>query len=176
MGRLRYAVLLEGKGSKDARNVLLEFKEALPSAYDIYRDREKDANALAKRAERVVTEQKQSQAASDPYAGWAVDGGHSFQVRQRGPNDERLKFGKLGADEVEGAVQVQGSILARVHARSAMRALGPSNPLAELQDTDVFCQRILVFALGYADVVRRDWQQFVGARADLEQVEAWSGS
>ncbi len=131
---------------------------------------------MAQRAERVVTVQKQSQAAGDPYAGWAVDGAQSFQVRQRGPHDERLKFGKLEVDAVEGAVQVQGSILARTHARSAMRAVGPSNPLAELQDAEAFCQRVLAFALEYADVVRRDWQQFVGARAELERVEGWAGS
>ena len=83
MGRQRYLILLAGKGSADARNVLLEFKEAAPSAYDLYRDREKDPAAYARRAERVVTVQKQSQSASPPYLGWAVDGQQSFQVRER---------------------------------------------------------------------------------------------
>lgn len=174
MGRLRYVLLLAGKGSAEARNVLLELKESQPSAYDVSRDRDKDEGALARRAERVVTMQKQSQAASDPYAGWAVDGGRSFQARQRGPHDERLKFGKLIAAAVEGAVRAQAAILARVHARSAMRAVGPTNPLAELEDPGAFCQRALAFALAYADVVRRDWQRFVGARAELEQVEGWA--
>jgi uncharacterized protein (DUF2252 family) len=175
MGRLRYVLLLAGKGSAEGRNVLLEFKEALPSAYDVYRNRVPPADTLTQRAERVVTVQKQSQAASDPYAGWAVDGGQSFQARQRGPRDERLKFSKLSAAEVEGAVRVQAAILARVHARSAMRAVGPTNPLAELEDEDAFCQRGLAFALGYADQVRRDWQRFVGARAELDHVEGWAG-
>src|SRR5262249_36620207 len=100
MGRLRYVLLLTGKGSAEARNVLLEFKEALPSAYDVYRNRVPQANTLAQRAERVVTVQKQSQAANDPYAGWAMDGGQSFQARQRGPQDDRLKFAKLSAEAV----------------------------------------------------------------------------
>jgi hypothetical protein len=154
--------------------VLLEFKESLPSAYDIYRDREKDAAALARRAERVVTMQKQSQTASDPYAGWAVDAGQSFQARQRAPQDDRLRFGKLSPEAVEGAVQVQASILARVHARSAMRAVGPSNPLAEVEDAEACRQRVLAFALSYADLVRSDWHRFVGARAELERVEEWA--
>lgn len=34
LGRLRYAVLLVGEGSEAAKNVMLEIKEALPSAYD----------------------------------------------------------------------------------------------------------------------------------------------
>ncbi len=116
MGRLRYVVLVAGKGSADARNVLLEFKESLPSAYDTARGRETDADALVKRAERVILVQKQSQGASDPHAGWAVDGGASFQVRQRGPHDDRLRFAKLDAAGVEGAVRVQASILARPRA------------------------------------------------------------
>jgi uncharacterized protein (DUF2252 family) len=176
MGRHRYVVLVAGKGSADARNVLLEFKESLPSAYDVERGRETEDTALAQRAERVVAVEEQSQAASDPYTGWAVDGRQSFQARQRGPHDERLKFAKLGAGVVEGAIRIQGSILARAHALSARRALGPTNPLAELEDPDAFCQRVLAFALGYADVVRRDWQQFVGARPDLERVESWAKS
>src|SRR5262249_4563141 len=157
MGRLRYVLLLAGKGTAEARNVLLEFKESLPSAYDVYRNRDKDEGARARRAERVVSGQKQSQIAADPYAGWAVDGGQSFQPRQRGPHDERLKFAKLDVAALEGAVRVQASILARTHARSAMRAVGPTNPHAELEDAETFCQRVLAFALGYADVARRDW-------------------
>lgn len=174
MGRLRYVILLAGKGSADARNLLLEFKEGLPSAYDLYRNRDKDESALARRAERVVTIQKQSQAAIDPYAGWAIDDGRSFQARQRGPRDERVKFRKLAVDGLEGVIRVQGAILARVHARSAMRAVGPTNPLAELESPDSFCQRVMAFALAYADATRRDWQRFVGARADLDRVEGWA--
>lgn len=176
MGRARYVVLLAGKGSADARNALLEFKEAIPSAYDLYRDREKDAAAPARRAERVATVLKLSQAGNDPYAGWAVDGSQSFQARQRGPQDDRIKIGKLPAGAVEDVLRVQASLLARVHARSAMRAVGPTNPLAELEDAAAFCQRLLAFALGYADVVRRDWQRFVGARAELDHVEGWAES
>src|SRR5262249_24318047 len=52
MGRFRYVVLVAGKGKRDARNVLIEFKEARPSAYVLYRQRETDPKALAARAER----------------------------------------------------------------------------------------------------------------------------
>ena len=52
MGRLRYVVLLGGKGSAAARNVLLELKEARPSAYDLCRHRDAGEEALARRAER----------------------------------------------------------------------------------------------------------------------------
>jgi uncharacterized protein (DUF2252 family) len=175
MGRFRYVALVAGKGKKEGRNVLLEFKESRPSAYDLYRQRQTDAQALARRAERVVTVQRESQAASSPYLGLALDGGLSFQVREIGPQDARLDANGLkGGAVMESVAGVQASILARTHARAAARAVGPTNPLAELEDTERFCQRMLAFALAYADVVQRDWVRFVGQRADLEDVAKWA--
>ena len=175
MGRLRYLLLLSGKGSADGRNVLMEFKEARPSAYDLYRNRDADAAALTARAERVITIQRLSQAASSDRLGFAVDGGASFQAREIGPQDARVELKALGATALlAGVVRVQAQILARIHARAATRAIGPTNPLAELADADAFCQRALCFTLGYADIVQRDWSRFVGARADLDNVSGWS--
>jgi uncharacterized protein (DUF2252 family) len=176
MGRFRYVVLVAGKGSGEARNVLLEFKESRPSAYDLYRNRDTDAAALAGRAERVVTFQRHSQAASNRHLGFALDGGLSFQARQLGPQDARVNARELEPGALNDVARVQASILARVHARAAMRAVGPANPLAELADADAFRQRVLAFALAYADVVRRDWTRFVGARAEVDKVESWAAS
>jgi uncharacterized protein (DUF2252 family) len=173
MGRLRYVILFAGKGSADARNVLLEFKEARPSAYDLYRDRDIDDAALVRRAERVVTVQRLSQAAANRFLGFAVDGKQSFQVRELGPHDARVEAKTLDPGGVDSLATVQAEILARIHARSAARAVGPANPLAELADPDAFCQRVLAFALSYSDVVRGDWTRFVGARAELDRVEEW---
>jgi uncharacterized protein (DUF2252 family) len=176
MGRLRYVVLVTGKGSAEGRNVLLEFKEARPSAYDLHRNRDTDAAALGGRAARVIEVQRQSQAASNRHLGHALDGGQSFQVRELAPHDGRLDGRTLKAPEqAECVARVQASILARIHARSALRAVGPANPLAESADADAFAQRVLAFALGYADVARRDWGRFVGARAQLEDVNGWVG-
>jgi uncharacterized protein (DUF2252 family) len=175
MGRLRYVVLVAGKGSKDARNVLLEVKEARPSAYDVCRGRCDDAAALAGRADRVITVQRLSQAASNPRLGFARDAGLSFQVRELGPHDSRLDGQALkGPADLRAVAAVQAAILARVHARSAGRVVGVANPLAELNDSDGFCQRLLAFALAYADLARRDWQRFVGRRAELERCEEWA--
>jgi uncharacterized protein (DUF2252 family) len=172
MGRLRYALLISGKGTEDARNVLLEFKEARPSGYDLCRKREAD---VAARAERVIAVQKLSMAASNGHLGFAVEGAMSFQAREIGPADARVDTRSLKTPALlAGVMRVQAQILARIHARSALRAVGPANPLAELTDADVFCQRVLGFTLGYADVVRRDWLRFVGTRADLENVSAWA--
>lgn len=175
MGRLRYAVLVVGKGGEDARNLLLEFKESLPSAYDMHRQRETDAAALTGRAERVITVQRQSQAASSIYLGYAVDGAMSFQVRVIGPQDARVDTMALKSpSQLVSLAQLQASILARTHARAVMRAVGIPRLLAELGETEPFCQRVLYFALAYADLVRRDWTRFVGQRAELEKCEQWA--
>jgi hypothetical protein len=52
--------------------------------------------------------------------------------------------------------------------------VGVANPLAELGEVEPFCQRMLAFALAYADLTRRDWQRFVGRRAELDRCEEWS--
>ncbi len=174
MSRLRYVVLLDGKGDAENRNVLIEFKESRPSAYDVYRGRDTTPEALLGRAERVAAVERQSQGASSIHLGYAIDGAMSFQAREIGPHDSRVdaKALKKPAD-LAGVARVQATILARIHARSAARAIGATNPLAELADADMFSQRVLAFALGYADLVRRDWTRFVGARADLDNVAGW---
>jgi uncharacterized protein (DUF2252 family) len=157
--------------------VLLEFKEARPSAYDIYRQRQLDTAALTQRAARVVTVQSNSQAASPARLGYAVDGSASFQVRELRPQDARLDAKTLkNAAEFQAVARVQAGILARTHARASGRVLGPANPLAELADADRFCQRILAFALAYADLTVQDWTRFVGQRSELERCEKWAAS
>jgi uncharacterized protein (DUF2252 family) len=176
MGRFRYAVLIAGKDPAGGRNVVLEFKEARPSAYDLERSRDTGDAALAGRAARVIEVQRLSQAASNRHLGWAVDGPLSFQARELGPQDGRVDAKAWQAAETAGCTaRVQADVLARIHARAAGRAVGPANPLAEAADADAFCQRVLAFCLGYADVVRRDWQRFTGARAQLEDVASWAG-
>jgi uncharacterized protein (DUF2252 family) len=176
MGRLRYAVLVAGKGKREAREVLIEFKESRPSAYDLYRQRDTDRAALATRAERVVAVQRESQAACSALLGFAVDGEMSFQVREISPHDARVDFKAVkNPAKLESVAQVQASILARTHARAAARAVGPTNPLAELEDAGRFCERVLAFVLAYADLVQRDYTQFIGRRAEIENVGQWAG-
>ncbi len=177
MGRYRFAVLIAGKGSADARNVILEFKESRPSAYDLYRNRDTGEEALAGRAQHVVQVQQESQAAASEFLGYASDGGLSFQAREIGPPDARVDSKALkSAALLAGVARVQATVLVRIHARAATRAVGSANPLAELDDPDAFCQRVLAFALGYADVATRDWTRFVGARAQIDDVASWAGA
>ncbi len=177
MGRFRYAVLIAGKGTADARNVVLEFKESLPSAYDTCRQRDAGPVALKGRAERVIAVQRRSQAASNGFLGVALDGNTSFQAREISPCAARLEFKKLrDSSEATEVATLQARILARIHARAAADAVGPTNPLAELEDPELFCQRLLAFALAYADLAVRDYQQFVGHRAEIDDTAKWAGA
>ncbi len=175
MGRFRYVVLLNGKGSQDGRNYLLEFKESRPSAYDLHRGRDTDATALAGRAERVIGVQRASQASSNPRLGFAVDGGLSFQVRELGPRDARVDLKGLASPAaLQEVARVQADVLARVHARAVPRVVGVANPLAEFGDVSAFCERTLAFALAYADLARQDWNRFVGRREEIDRCEEWA--
>jgi uncharacterized protein (DUF2252 family) len=177
MGRYRYAVLINGKSSADGRNVLLEFKESRPSGYDLARGRDGGDAALPERAAQVVGVQRQSQAVSSTRLGFAIDNGLSFQVRELGPPDARVEAKSLAsATDLSCVAKVQGEILARIHARAARNAVGPANPLADLADQDRFCQRVLAFALRYADLVKLDFDRFAGSRSELDDVSAWSAA
>jgi uncharacterized protein (DUF2252 family) len=174
MGRYRYVVLITGKGHEDKHNVLLEFKEARPSPFDHYRNRENTPEALQQRAEKVIAVERNSQAACSAYLGHAIDGAMSFQVREISPHAGRVDLASLKspADFID-VMKVQAAILARAHVRASMRLQGPTNPLPELADADRFRQRVQSFALGYADIAYRDWQRFAAARGDLENVAQW---
>jgi uncharacterized protein (DUF2252 family) len=173
MGRYRYAILLEGKGSADARNVLLELKEARPSALDLYAPGSPSVPST-NRAERVVLYQRQSQAASNPFLGYAEDGELTFQVRELTPHDARVNWQELSLpDEPAGVAAVQAGILARIHARATSRAVGPVHLLGDLADPEAFSQRVLAFVLFYAGIVQRDWTRFVAQRSELESLATW---
>lgn len=177
MGRLRYVLLLRGKGTADARNVLLEFKEAQPSGYDVARKRPVEGT---KRAEAVISTQRRLEVSASPYLGYAVDGDLSFQARELGPADARVDAAAVKAPMMlQQLARIQGQILARAHVRAAAEAMGPSShAIAQtmLADADRFGQRVLAFALNYADQVLADYARFLGARAELEDVAKWAGT
>jgi uncharacterized protein (DUF2252 family) len=177
MGRLRYVLLLRGKPARPdegPRNVLLEFKEAMPSAFDVVRGRAGGPETLERRAEQVIAAQRAACVSCSPHLGFAVEGGQSFQARELGPADERVDLAGLKPAAFEQVARVQGAILGRAHARAVVHGVGPASPLPDLLELDPFCQRVLAFALAYADRARRDWERFKGARGDLENVAEWA--
>ncbi|HVE39308.1 MAG TPA: DUF2252 family protein [Planctomycetota bacterium] len=162
LGLLRYVILLRGEGSKEARNAILEFKEAKTSALDEARGRGRDGNG---RAEFVIGAIRRFQKESDPFLGFAVDGSRSFQVRQLGPRDARLD----GDAITEGHLFREISASFGVHLAAAQRRANPG--LAALfrriagSRAEGFIRRTMSFALAYAQQAEEDWRAFVRNRS-----------
>ncbi len=173
LGRFRYAVLLEGEGSKDAKNHLLELKEALPSAYDEYRGREETPAAYRERAGKVVQVEQGMQSASNRHLGDAIDGNMSFQVRGIGPHEHRLAWSDLtDRDDFRQLAAIYAKLLAKSHARvDSPAGSGPSGQYtaaALAGREDAFVKRVTAFALAYAQLVEDDQRAFVARHAEVE--------
>jgi uncharacterized protein (DUF2252 family) len=143
----RCAVALLMAGKDDA--LVLQLKEALPSALEAYAGKSRYAN----HGERVVTGQRMLQAASDVFLGWTRDDdGHDYYFRQL--RDMKMKFDleSMSKSEWLEYVQICGWTLARAHARTgdAARIGGYMGKNATFDDA------IGEFAVTYADQTERD--------------------
>jgi uncharacterized protein (DUF2252 family) len=162
LGLLRYVILVRGEGSKEARNWILEFKEAKASALDEARGKGRDGSG---RAEAVVDAIRRFQKESDPFLGFAVDGSRSFQVRQLGPRDARLD----GDAITEGHLFREISASFGAHLAAAQQRANPG--LAALfrriagKSAEGFIRRTMSFALAYSQQAEEDWRIFVQNRA-----------
>jgi uncharacterized protein (DUF2252 family) len=180
LGRLRMVILLAGEGTSEGKNVLLEFKESLPSAYDEYRGREINAVARKSRAATVAKVEQAMQTASNRYLGWAVEGEQSYQVKEIGPRDQRLDWADVkGHDEFQALATIYGQLLAKCHARAdheegqaGQARLKIMQALQERAET--FVKRIVSFAMAYSELVEDDQRRFVAARSLVEK--AWLGN
>lgn len=170
LGRLRYGVLVRGEGPKEAREVILEYKESLPSAFDEARGRNLGAAARRNRARDVVAATRLFQKGTDPFLGYAADGAFSFQVRQVGPREFRLAGDALtGGHQFRETASAYGAYLAASHRRAnGTRAF---RVLREAVGTrrEAFISRTMPFAMAYAEQVEDDWRAFLKNRKRLEQ-------
>jgi len=169
LGRLRYVILVPGEGSKEARNVFLEYKESLPSALDEARGRGLDRKSRRNRAAEVVKLTRAFQVKSDPFVGYAVDGDQSFQVRQLGPREFRLGGDALtGGHQFRETASSYGAYLAAAHRRAnGSRAMDVLRK-AVGRRREAFVRRTMSFALAYAEEVEDDWRAFVKDRRRVE--------
>jgi len=162
LGRLRYVILIHGEEPKEAREVILEYKESLPSAYYEARGTAPDP---AGRAEDVVAATRRFQEKTDPFLGYAVDGPKSFQVRQVGPREFRLDADALtGGRQFRETAASYGAYLAASHRRAnGARALQVLRAAVGTR-REAFLRRTMSFAMAYAEQVEEDWRAFLKAR------------
>lgn len=162
LGKLRYAVLVQGEGSREAKNIVLEFKEAIPPSYP-----GKKGGGRG-RAEAIAGLQRAMQVSTDRHFGIAVDGEASFLVHEIGPRNERLHWGEVrGEPEMADVAALQGALLAR----GQRRANGDRSSLAKAVRgrVDDIVRRLLGLALGYAAQVLEDHACFLRARPRLRR-------
>ncbi|HEX3656164.1 MAG TPA: DUF2252 family protein [Pirellulales bacterium] len=173
LGRLRYAVLLAGRGSANLKNALLEFKESLPSAYDLERGRETDVASLGGRAGEVARVQAAMQTSPARWLGEAVDGDRSFQVKAI-VRANRIEWSRLPTAEFAQLAAVYAQLLAKCHAKTDEQKGQPSTASraisAAIADrVEPFVKRVTAFALAYSELADDDHRQFAAQRGAVEQ-------
>jgi uncharacterized protein (DUF2252 family) len=165
LGRLRYVVLVRGEEPKEAKEVILEYKEALPSALDEALGRNLGAAARRDRAKDVAAATRRFQEKTDPFLGFAVDGALSFQVRQVGPREFRLDGDALtGSRQFRETSSSYGAYLAASHRRANGRDVLRILREAVGSRRESFIRRTMSFAMAYAEQVEEDWRELLRKR------------
>jgi uncharacterized protein (DUF2252 family) len=143
--RCAVALLMADQGDP----LLLQFKEALPSALESYAGRSRFKN----HGERVVTGQRMLQSASDVFLGWTCDdAGRDYYFRQLRDMKMRLDLAHMSKADWFEYVEICGWTLARAQART-----GDSARIAGyLGANDKFDAALVKFAMRYAEQAERD--------------------
>jgi uncharacterized protein (DUF2252 family) len=150
----RCAVALLMAGEHDP--LLLQFKEALPSALEPYAGKGRYSN----HGERVVTGQRMLQSASDVFLGWTRDEeGRSYYFRQLRDMKMKIELDSMTRGDWLEYVEICGWTLARAHARTGDAALIGGY----FGKNDVFDSALAEFATSYADQAERDHATLVKA-------------
>ncbi len=172
LGRYRFAVLIAGHGDDEGKNLLLEFKEALPSGCDLCRTAPAPPQAECRAAE-VADVARQMQTVSNRYLSYAVDGDASFQVREIGPRERRLEWKAVKkADEFEGVAALHAQLLAKAHAKAALENPATRDRFLQIpallhDRLNQFVGGIADFAAAYASLVAADHLAFVEHQAEV---------
>jgi len=136
--------------------MLLQFKEALPSALEPYAGKSRYAN----HGERVVIGQRMLQSASDVFLGWTCDDqGRAYYFRQLRDMKMKIDLANMTKGDWHEYVEICGWTLARAHARTGDAAMIGGY----LGTNDAFATALAKFAASYADQAERDHATLVKA-------------
>jgi uncharacterized protein (DUF2252 family) len=160
LGVKRYMVLVEGKGSPN-RNVLLDVKEARPSALEPYVPTQQPKWRTP--GERVVAVQERLQAVSPALLQAVEIGGTSYVLRELQPIEDRLDLtlSRPRVGKLRTAVETMAQATAWAHLRASGRqgAAVADDLIAFGRDTR-WHRQVLAYAETYSRHVERDWQAF----------------
>jgi uncharacterized protein (DUF2252 family) len=150
VGTRALVMLLE---SGDKETLILQIKQATQSVLEPYLG----PSEFSESGKRVVIGQRVMQAVGDPFLGWCHSFGaqpFDFYARQLRDMKGSIEAADLDPDALQVYGQVCGAVLARAHARGG----NPALIAGYLGDDDTFDEAIAEFAVGYADINRRDYK------------------
>lgn len=173
LGRYRYYVLIEGPGTSQSDDVILQVKQegasvvaaAVPgnfpaSAYEYHE------------GERAVKSMKANLSNTDLLTGWTSIGGAPYLVREKSPYEADFDYTKLSSyGSFSTAVQYMGKVIAKNHASADKDYDATLNPYSidkEIDDAvtnkkSEFKDEMVLFATDYAAQVELDYQSFKNA-------------
>jgi uncharacterized protein (DUF2252 family) len=166
LGKLRYYALLHGT---DDGNVMLELKQAIPSAVEIV-----NPGALPSafygghEGQRIARAQRAMQLNADVLTGYATIAGMPFHVHEKAPTDKDFKYDDIASDaELNKCAAILGMALASAHARADQDhdaqpvKVGIGRHVSDaVTARSGFIDELMAFADSYAAKVRQDWQAF----------------
>jgi uncharacterized protein (DUF2252 family) len=163
LGLQRYYVLVEGGSKHYEDDVILEVKEAVPSAVAPYVPHPSPAR---REGSRVALAHDVALPSGDPLFGHTRLGKRCFVVRERGEHKRSVNVYDADADEIIAYARVCGEALAQAHARCRL-SMGGGSPAKQILDAlrdDWLEQAMREFAESAADRVERDFALFVELR------------
>jgi len=173
LGKMRYYLLLEGPSSSTSDDVIVEMKQAVPSAVSAIVNGRLPASAYAyNEGNRVARTLKAQLINADVLVGYNSANSMQFFLHEKSPWQQDFDTTALStAGKLNTAATYLGQALASAHALADQdydsTVVGYS---IDKQVTDAvtsksgFKSELASFAFDYADQVSLDWQAFVAAR------------
>ncbi|GAB2583121.1 DUF2252 domain-containing protein [Dyella jejuensis] len=171
LGKLRYWVLIEGPGTSDKDDVILELKQEATSNVALASPGSMPATDYGSHeGERVAISQLGMLENPDPLAGWTTINNVPYYVHQKSPYEEDFDYTQLtSSSKFDTAMTYFGQALASAHARADQAydaAIVPYDTpmqISAVANSSGLQTEISSFAFSYAQQVNLDWQAFVAA-------------
>lgn len=175
LGRLRVWILVEGPSGAASDDVVLEMKEAGPSAVALANPGGMPTGAYGgHEGARIVLSMKAGLANTDVLVGYATVSGMPVYLKEKSPFQEDFDYTAIGSGKgaFKDTVEAMAKLLAKTHAIADQDYDATLIPYSQdKQVTDVvtsgsgFKAETRAFARDYATQVERDFAAFTNARA-----------
>ena len=163
LGVERYMVLIEGKGSPDACD-LIDIKQAVPSALERPLERRRIEQAESgDEARRIVSAQKRMQAVDHAFLEAVTLGSKPFVLKQLQPKEDRVDIAAWDckSKRLDEVARTMGAVLGWDQLRAAgQQGAVDAGALKTFADGKAWTEQVLDAASGMRDVTQKQWQAF----------------